>query len=148
MRRAPFTRALAPLVMVVGLLTVSTPAAFADDSATIGLPSIDLDFAAAAGVNGGQSWCATGVAASDAKAPVWTVTFEGTRATGLPFHSGPHVVGLSSMSVCDAMTKNGSPAGTMKVTVTYTGAFGSTPLTATGVSFWTLDGDYFSDWHN
>lgn len=146
MRRAPLTHAFTFIVTLSGLLTVSAPAAHAD--ATIGLPSIDLDFASAPGISGEHQWCATGRASSEAVAPVWTVTFAGMRADGTVYRSGPHVFALPSMNVCGTMAKNFALAGTMSVTASYSGAVGSTPLAASGVSFWTGDGDYFKDWHN
>lgn len=147
MRRAPLTRALTVLVALVAILGLTNSTAHASD-ATIGLPSISLDFSASPGVNGSQEWCASGQAAADAIAPTWTVIFTGTRAVGLPYRSGPHVFTLSTMGVCGVLSKDGALAGTMKVTVTYVGAIGSTPLTTGAASAWLLDGDYFKDWHN
>jgi len=147
MRRAPLTRALTFAVLLFGPVVLPGAAAHADD-ATIGLPSIDLDFAASPGLSGAHKWCASGSAAADAIAPTWTVTFTGARADGTAYRSGPHVFALPYMAMCATMPKNGAVAGTMSVTVSYTGAFGSTPLATVGASFWTVDGDYFSDWHN
>lgn len=146
MRRAPLTRAFILIVMALGLLAVSIPAAHADTA--VGLPSIDLDFASAPGLAGAQQWCATGSASSQAVAPVWTVVFEGLRADGSAYRSGPHVFALPTMHICGSMAKNLAVAGKMSVTAAYVGAVGSAPLTASGVSFWTADGDYFKDWHN
>ena len=147
MRRAQLTRALTVVTVVLGLLTVAPSGAHADDT-TIGLPSIDLSFAASPGVHGAQQWCATGQASSGALAPTWTVTFTGTRVGGLPHRSGPHVFATSSMSICDTMSKDGALSGAMTATVSYVGASGSTPLGMTVGSVWVLDGDYFKDWHN
>ena len=146
MRRARLTRALTVVTVVLGL-TLAPSAAAADDT-TIGLPSIDLSFAASSGIYGAQQWCATGIASPGAVAPTWTVTFAGTRVGGLPHRSGPHVFATPSMSVCDTMSKDGALSGGMTATVTYVGAIGSTPLGTTVGSVWVLDGDYFKDWHN
>jgi hypothetical protein len=147
MRRAPLTRALTVVTVVLGLVTLSPSAAYADDT-SIGLPSIDLSFTAESGIHGSQEWCATGKASSEAVAPTWTVTFAGVRAGGLPYRSGPHVFTLPSMSICGVMSKDGALSGSMTATVTYVGAVGSTPLATTVESVWVLDDDYFLDWHN
>ena len=147
MRRAPLTRVLTVVAVLLSFLGLAPSAAHAADT-SLGLPSIDLAFAASSGVHGAQEWCATGQASLDAVAPTWTVTFAGVRAGGLPYRSGPHVFAIPSMSVCGTMSKDGALSGGMSATVTYVGVAGSTPLTMTVGSVWVLDGDYFKDWHN
>lgn len=146
MRRVRLARASTLFVAALGLLM--TPGAVHADDTTIGVPSIDLDFAASSGVGGAQQWCATGRASSAAVAPVWTVTFAGTRANGTVYRSGPHVFAMPQASVCSTMAKDYALSGAMSVTISYSGAVGSTPLATSGESFWVADGDYFVDWHN
>lgn len=146
MRRARLTRALTVIVVALGLVTFGSSAAHADT--TIGLPSLDLSFAAESGINGAQQWCANGRASSEAVAPTWTVTFTGVRAGGLPYRSGPHVFTMASMGICGTMTKDKALSGEMSVTAIFGGVVGSTPWTMTTGSVWVLDGDYFKDWHN